>query len=125
MDMDDETLLAALSACEHAVWQALVDGDMAADALALADGFVGIYSSGFAGKADHVGQLTDGPTVARFILSEMQVMPLGHDHAVLYYSARFQRPAVDGWEQMYVSSVWCRDGDGWVNMLSQDTPASP
>ena len=124
MTADNLSLLEELSACETRVWQALVSGDTAADMAALAAGFLGVYSSGFADKADHAGQLADGPTVASFALSDLRVMSLGRDHAVLSYFARYSRPmGVE--ETMYVSSIWQRSGDSWVNVFSQDTPAIP
>jgi hypothetical protein len=113
-----------LSVHETRVWQALVDGDAAADAAALAHGFLGVYPSGFATSDDHVGQLAAGPTVDRFALSQMRVMTLGPDHAVLSYFAQFRRVAAMKDEAMYVSSIWQRAGDGWINVFSQDTPAA-
>jgi hypothetical protein len=122
MTADDLSLLEELSGCETAVWLALVDGDAAADMAALDASFLGVYPSGFADKADHAGQLDDGPTVASFTLMDLRVKALGHDHAILSYRARYCRPAQSE-EDMYVSSVWLRKGDGWVNVFSQDTPA--
>lgn len=118
------TLAAEIEACERAVWQALVDGDAAADDAALAPDFLGVYSDGFAGRADHVGQLAAGPTVDAFDLSEVRVLPLGPDHALIAYAARFTRRGRPGAETMYVSSVWRRSGAGWRNIFSQDTPAA-
>ena len=45
---------------ETQVWQALVDGDAAADAALLADDFLGVSPTGFAGKAEHAGLLAGG-----------------------------------------------------------------
>ncbi|MEM9785129.1 MAG: nuclear transport factor 2 family protein [Pseudomonadota bacterium] len=118
--MSESTLLDELAQCETAVWQALVDGHAAADASALHDRFLGVYPSGFADKAAHVGQLADGPTIARFALSDLR---LGPDHALLSYHARFCRPHGKD-EEMYVSSVWMRSDTGWRNLFSQDTPVA-
>ncbi len=120
---EDETLLEDLARCERLVWQALVDGDMAADAAALDEGFLGVYPSGFADKAAHVGQLAEGPTVADFDLSDWRVMRLGVGYAVLSYLACFSRVGRDIPERMFVSSIWRQDGPRWVNVFSQDTPA--
>ncbi|MFG5379858.1 DUF4440 domain-containing protein [Yoonia sp. R2-816] len=120
---DDETLLEDLARCERRVWQALVDGDMAADAAALDDGFLGVYPTGFADKASHIGQLADGPSVTRFALSDLRVMRLGVGYAVLSYLACFSRVGTDTPERMFVSSIWRQDGSRWVNVFSQDTPA--
>ena len=117
-------LAAEIEACERAVWQALVAGDAAADAAALAADFLGLYPDGFAGRADHAGQLAQGPTVVRFALSGVQVRALGPDHALIAYRADYTRKGRDAVEAMYVSSIWRRAGAGWKNVFSQDTPAT-
>ncbi len=122
--MPGDTLLDEILACEIRVWDALVSGDAAADGTALADDFLGVYPDGFAGKDCHTGQLADGATVARFALSEARVMPLGPRHVLLAYHARYVRIGRDEPEGMYVSSIWRRDDGGWVNVFSQDTPAT-
>lgn len=127
MDQDQTAnadLLAELTACETGVWDALVAGDMAADAAALDDGFLGVYPDGFSGKAAHAEQLAGGPTVVRYQLSDLRVMPLGPDHAVLCYLANYLRPGQSEPDAMYVSSIWKRLGAGWINVFSQDTPAT-
>lgn len=115
-------ILDQVTACEKAVWQALVDGDADADAAALADGFLGVYADGFADKSSHGGQLADGPTVQEFDLQHFTLTTAGPDHALLSYHARFQRVGGAS-EAMYVSSLWQRQGAGWINLFSQDTPA--
>ncbi|WP_420011442.1 DUF4440 domain-containing protein [Tateyamaria sp.] len=119
-----DPLLAELCACESAVWDALVRGDTQADAAALDDSFLGVYADGFAGKAEHVGQLAYGPTVASFSLTDMRARPLGDGHALLSYLAEFQRVSSTQPEKMYVSSIWKRTGAGWINVFSQDTAAA-
>lgn len=118
------TLAAEIEACERAVWQALADGDAAADRAALAADFLGLYPDGFAGREDHAGQLARGPTVTEFALSQLRVLPLGPDHALIAYAARYRRPGRGADEEIYVSSVWRRSGGGWENLFSQDTPAT-
>jgi hypothetical protein len=125
------TQLAELLACECRVWDALVSGDQQADAAALADAFLGVYPDGFAGKADHLRQLENGPTLRRYDLTKARAMPLGSAHAVLSYRADFVRLGHSEAEAMpeampeamYVSSIWQRKKPGWVNIFSQDTPA--
>ena len=119
-----DTLLSELLSAETVVWQALVDGDAAADAAALSGDFLGVYPDGCAGKADHVGQLANGPTVEIFALSEATARAIGPDHGLLSYHARFRRAGRNADEAMYVSSLWRRENDGWVNLFSQDTPAA-
>lgn len=120
----NDTLLATLAQCETNVWDALVNGDMQADDAALADGFLGVYSDGFANKADHVQQLASGPTVDRYALSDLRAKPLGDGFALLSYRAAFLRKGQTDFEAMYVSSIWQRTEDGWINVFSQDTAAT-
>lgn len=117
-------LLAELVACETRVWQALATGDTAADAAALSEDFLGVYPDGFAGKDCHTGQLSNGPTVQRYRLSDARVMLLGSDHALLAYRATYLRAGQKDEDVMFVSSIWRRDGAGWVNLFSQDTQAT-
>jgi hypothetical protein len=119
-------LVDELLAVEQEVWAALAAGDADADARLLADEFLGVYGSGFAGKADHYGQLADGPTVAGYELSEAQVLKLSTDVALLAYRARWVGAGARGTGEattMYVTSVWKRTDEGWRNVFSQDTPA--
>lgn len=117
-------LLAEISTCERLVWDALVTGDATADERLLSAQFLGVYPDGFAGKADHSGQLDNGPTIASYDLQDLRLLTLGPDHALLSYLAVYQRVDAKTPEQMYVSSVWERHGEGWVNLFSQDTPAA-
>lgn len=117
-------LMQTLQCCETSVWDALVDGNADADNAALHSDFLGVYSDGFASKADHVGQLANGPSVARYSLADFQLKALGGEHAILSYRADFLRTGTDDPETMYVSSIWQRDPAGWINIFSQDTPAS-
>ena len=113
-------------ALESAVWCALAAGDAAADARLLADEFLGVYSTGFAGKDEHVGQLRSGPTVASYELSDARIQVLSEDMVLLAYRARWTRcgkgdePVL---ETMYVTSLWQRQGAVWRNTFSQDTQA--
>lgn len=118
----DDPLYQAIFACEVQVWSALVSGDMAADAAALDETFLGVYPDGFAAKADHTGQLAQGPTVSDYAMSQVQVRPMGQDYALISYQAtcqRINRPSMT----MFVSSIWQRKAAHWVNIFSQDTPA--
>ena len=116
---------AELLVAETCVWQALVVGDAARDHALLAPGFLGVYPTGFAGRDDHAGQLADGPSVAAFEITETRLLRLGDDLGLLSYHARFCRRAGADWEAMYVSSLWQRQGGGWINLFSQDTPEGP
>ncbi len=119
---DKAVTLDQATAREASVWQALVDGDAATDAAALADEFLGIYGDGFADKSDHLAQLAGGPTIARFAIETARLLPAGPGHYLLAYRATYARPGAAD-EVMYVSSL-CRFRAGaWRNIFSQDTPA--
>jgi hypothetical protein len=111
---------------ETMVWDALQRGDADADSRLLADDFLGVYSSGFAGRADHAGQLAGGPTVAAFELHDARMVEVSDDHVLLSYRAEYQRlvgGVAQPGESMYVSSLWSRRACEWVNVFSQDTAA--
>lgn len=109
---------------ESGVWAALVAGDMQADESLLADDFLGVYSTGTAGKELHAGQLIDGPTVAEYSLSDAKILVLAEGVVLLTYLAHFARNNKDKsnvQEAMYISSIWRQTGDVWLNIFSQDT----
>lgn len=118
-----QALLSQLGALETGVWEALMRGDQMADEAALAGNFLGVYPDGFASKADHVQQLAKGPTIQSFRLSKLTAMALGDDYALLSYRAAYLRVGRTEPEAMYVSSIWRRGPERWVNVFSQDTPA--
>lgn len=124
MKKADAALTAEIAAHERAVWNALVAGDAAADAALIDEGFLGVYPSGFANRVGHVEQLASGPSIASFDLSDISVRNLAPDLALIAYRAGFARSASpDLCETMFVSSIWARRGEGWINVFSQDTPA--
>jgi hypothetical protein len=99
---------------------------VAADAALLAGDFLGVYSSGFAGRSDHTDQLHDGPTVSSYELSDARLVELSTDVVLLAYRASYTRPGAEagtGRESMYVASVWQRRDRRWRNVFSQDTAA--
>src|SRR5436189_44369 len=111
---------------ESSVWEALVSGDASADERLLADNFLGVYSTGFAGRDQHVGQLASGPTVQSFSLSNARVMHLCPGTAVLSYLAIWSRRGSESsarQECMYISSIWQQQHGVWRNVFSQDTKA--
>jgi hypothetical protein len=119
----DEMLRDTLLACETRIWDALVEGDSAADSAALAEDFLGVYPDGFSGKSDHVAQLAAGPSVQRYRLSDLRVFRLGADHAAIAYCADFVGLGSGNASRMYVTSIWRSEGGPWINIFSQDTPA--
>jgi hypothetical protein len=108
---------------ERVVWTALVDGDADADRAALADSFVGVYPTGFAGADDHARQLVDGPTVDWFELADTRTLQVADGHVMLSYRASYRRVRSETIEVMYVSSLWSLVDGRWLNVFSQDTPA--
>ncbi len=114
-------------ALETEVWQALADGDTAADARLLTSDFLGVYPTGFATREDHVAQLGDGPTIGSYELTEARLFAASDDAVLLTYRASYSRPQSFGGsvpESMYVSSLWCLRNGEWLNVFSQDTPAA-
>ena len=110
---------------ERRVWTTLTKGDSETDAQLLADDFLGVYPSGFAVKADHVGQMEAGPTIARYKLFDARMQILSDEVVLLSYRAQFTRNAPGAApESMYVTSIWRLFDGAWKNVFSQDTPAS-
>jgi hypothetical protein len=116
--------LAFFVALETRVWQALADGDAAADLALLDPAFVGVYASGFAGRGEHAAPLPDGPAVGSFAIEDARLLALAERTVLLAYRATFTRPgAAEPVQTMFVSSVWVERGGEWRNVFSQDTAA--
>ncbi|MDH3892440.1 MAG: nuclear transport factor 2 family protein [candidate division Zixibacteria bacterium] len=112
---------------EVEVWKALAAGDAEADTRLLEDSFLGVYGAGFAGKSDHTGQLRDGPTVARFDLSEARILVLSDQVVLLSYRAEWvkhESTSENAKELTYITSIWRSVDGAWKNIFSQDTPAN-
>lgn len=122
-------LLAEILALETLVWEALVQGDADADAEAdaqmLTSDFLGVYPSGFSGKADHCGQLQDGAAMADYRLSDARLRRISAGAVLLSYRAAYLPAGATEWKSMLISSLWEKDADGWRNSFSQDTPETP
>jgi Domain of unknown function (DUF4440) len=110
-------------ALETQVWEALVRGDPAADIALLTPDFLGVYPSGFAGRADHAGQLEAGPVMQSYQLDKARLMVIGAGHVLLSYRATYARVGGKA-EVMFISSLWQRIDANWRNSFSQDTPAA-
>jgi len=108
---------------ESTVWDALVSGDGSADQALLADDFLGVYPTGFADRFDHAGQLDDGPSVSSYEIRSARILAFSEHIVLVAYEARFKRSPDADPQHMFVSSVWSRRADEWVNVFSQDTPA--
>ncbi len=117
----DEQLELAVS-LESAVWQALIDGDAAADLGSLAEHFIGVYPSGRSDRAGHVAQLDDGPSVLDYAIDSPVVLALADDCLLLTYEASYRRTGAGSAKRMHVTSVWQRFDGRWLNVFSQDTP---
>ena len=120
MDLD------VLIGLETEVWEALRRGDAEADADLLAEDFLGVYASGFAGRSEHAGQLANGPTVSEYELHDARLILLSENDALLCYRADWRRVNIGeqvAAESMYVSSLWSKRSDRWLNVFSQDTSA--
>lgn len=111
---------------ESKVWEALVSGDASADEGLLTHDCLGVYSSGFAGRQEHVGQLASGPTVQSYSLSDARGMHLGQGVVILSYLATWFRRGQESAtqrERMYISSIWKQEQGVRQNVFSQDTKA--
>ena len=120
---DDAHIQDTIDTCERKVWDALVAGDQDADAAALADDFWGVYPDGQAGKAEHIGQLNNGPTIQSYTIDGARLRALAPDVMLYSYRAVFRRVGRVQSETMYVTSIWEKRAGSWLNIFSQDTPA--
>jgi len=110
---------------ENEVWSALVTGDVEADTKLLSDDFLGVYNTGFAGKAEHAAQLRNGPRVESYNLLDAQIRVLSNNIVLLSYHAKYapcRRKMPEHVESMYVTSIWKQIDGVWQNVFSQDTP---
>lgn len=122
--MHADMTLDEILTCENEVWQALVNGDTAADEAALAPEFLGVYGIGFSDRAGHVSQLAAGPSVIRYEIENPRLLQLAPGLALIAYRACYRRVGATDDEAMYVSSIWKRVPHGWHNIFSQDTEES-
>jgi hypothetical protein len=121
-----DTSIELILKLETEVWEALRTGDSRRDGHMLSEDFLGVYPTGFANKAEHVGQLKNGPTVLSYELTSPRIVDLGENRFILAYKAiwiRLKNGVARPREVMFVSSVWEYRADRWFNTFSQDTPA--
>lgn len=109
---------------ESLVWEALVSGDADADRELLSDDFVGVYPTGFADRADHAGELADGPSIASYAITDARLIEVAADAALLCYRADYRQAGHSTVEVMFISSLWVERQGRWWNTFSQDTPAA-
>ena len=110
---------------ESGVWDALASGDAGADHALLSADFVGVYPTGFASRAEHADELSEGPTVASYSITDARLIDVAADAVLLCYRAEYLRPGSHEEETMFISSLWCRRDGRWLNTFSQDSPAAP
>lgn len=109
---------------ERQVWEALKNGDVNADANLLSDDFLGVYEAGISSKEDHLEQLRNGPVVSSYEIGSAQLIELGPEIVSLTYSATaifLKNEAQNTQNLFYITSIWARRLDKWVNIFSQDT----
>lgn len=109
---------------ESKVWAAQVSGDADADRELLSEDFVGLYPTGFAARDAHVEQLSEGPVVASYAITQARLIVASGTAVMLSYRADYRLPGRDGSEVMFVSSLWVQREGRWWNSFSQDTPAA-
>ena len=99
-------------------------GDATAQKDLLADNFLGVYETGFDDRVGHCNDLSDGPIVADYELSQARIMVLSEGMVLLSYfsTSRFFEDGSPGETKgMYISSIWRQFGAVWKNIFSQDT----
>jgi len=109
---------------ERQVWEALKNGDVNADANLLSDDFLGVYEAGISSKEDHLEQLRNGPVVSSYEIGSAQLIQLGPEIVSLTYSATaifLKNETQDTQNLFYITSIWARRLNKWVNIFSQDT----
>ena len=114
-------------ALETQVWEALVNGDADADRALLTSDFLGVYTTGFANRSEHVAQLANGRTMATYAIRESRLVRVSPTSVLLCYRADYE-PIQDGRaageQTMFISSLWIERDGRWLNSFSQDTPAA-
>lgn len=111
-------------ALEKQVWEALKNGDVNADANLLSDDFLGVYEDGLSSKEDHLEQLRNGPVISSYEIGSAQLIQLGPEIVSLTYSATaifLKKRTQDTQNLFYITSIWARRLNKWVNIFSQDT----
>ena len=109
---------------EIQVWEALKNGDKNADSNLLSDDFLGVYETGLSSKEDHLELLRNGPIISCYEIGSSQLIQLGPEIASLTYSATatfLKNEEQDAQVLLYITSIWARRLNKWVNIFSQDT----
>ena len=109
---------------EMQVWEALKNGDKNANSKLLSDDFLGVYETGLGSKEDHLELLRNGPIISCYEIGSSQLIQLGPEIASLTYSATatfLRNEGEDTQVLLYITSIWARRLNKWVNIFSQDT----
>jgi hypothetical protein len=109
---------------EIQVWEALKNGDKNANSKLLSDDFLGVYETGSGSKEDHLELLRNGPIISCYEIGSSQLIQLGPEIASLTYSATatfLRNEGEDTQVLLYITSIWARRLNKWVNIFSQDT----
>ena len=112
---------------EIQVWEALKSGDKNANSKLLSDDFLGVYETGLGSKEDHLELLRNGPIISCYEIGSSQLIQLGPEIASLTYSATakfLKNEGKDTQVLLYITSIWARRLNKWVNIFSQDTKGS-
>jgi hypothetical protein len=112
---------------EIQVWEALKNGDKNANSRLLSDDFLGVYETGLGSKEDHLELLRNGPIISCYEIGSSQLIQLGPEIASLTYSATAKLLRNEGEDTqvlLYITSIWARRLNKWVNIFSQDTKGS-
>ncbi len=112
---------------ETQVWESLRSGDYASSAHLIGDDFLGVYPIGFVTRDEQKAALVNrGPMVAAYELHDARLVIVSDGDVLLCYRANSRPIGTDEEKPMattYISSLWSKRGEEWLNVFSQDTTA--
>ena len=112
---------------EMQVWEALKTGDKNTNSNLLSDDFLGVYETGLSSKNDHLELLQNGPIILCYKIGPSQLIQLGPETVSLTYSATatfLENDKQNTETLLFITSIWTRRLNKWVNIFSQDTKGS-
>jgi hypothetical protein len=112
---------------EMQVWEALKTGDKNINSNLLSDDFLGVDETGLSSKSDHLELLRSGPIILCYKIGSSQLIQLGPETVGLTYSATakfLKNDDQDTETLLFITSIWARRLNKWVNIFSQDTKGS-
>ena len=87
----------------------------------------GVYETGLSSKEDHLELLRNGPIISCYEIGSSQLIQLGPETVSLTYSATatfLENDKQNTETLLFITSIWTRRLNKWVNIFSQDTKGS-